>query len=135
MWNETMNRLDSLARSVREGKRVLEAADFCRWLQFSGFVKVFDLFPESASEVIVLRVDSKAVRKKIDDLIFDCGEWFKEGKVSPKYAESDIAEINTKLDQLLKQKGDGMEGVKKKSPRHTRNLLNGRRARFTLGKN
>lgn len=101
MWAETMSRLNRLHRCVHEGKGVLEAKDFCSWLQFSGYCKVFDLCPSSDPNFIV---DGKAVRKKIDDLVYDCGEWFRSGKVSPKYHESDIAEINKKLDRLLDRK-------------------------------
>jgi hypothetical protein len=99
MYKETLNRLDELARSVREGKHVLEAKDFCSWLQFSGYCMALDLCSNTHK---FLPVDGKAVRRKIDDLIYDCGEWLKSGKVIPKYAESDIAEINSKLDQLQK---------------------------------
>ena len=101
MYKETLSKLDTFSRSVREGKQVLEAADFARWLEFSGYLKIFDRNPCTDQ---FFEVRPQIIRKKISDLIQDCGEWFKSGKMSPKYHESDIAEINDKLDQLLAQR-------------------------------
>ncbi len=97
MWRETDRFLDTLAESVREGKRVMEASNFCRWLQFSGVVSLLKENPSPSP----LRVDGEALRKKLDDLLYECGELFRGGKHDPKYAASDIAEINRKLDLLL----------------------------------
>src|ERR1051325_945158 len=41
IWKETTGKLERFARDVRENKRVLEAADFARWFQFSGILKLF----------------------------------------------------------------------------------------------
>ena len=118
MFRETMNRLERLHKSVRQGQQVLEAKDFCSWLQFSGYCKVFDLCPSKEKH---FEVDGRAVRKKIDDIIYDCGEWFRSGKVSPKYAESDIAEINAKLDRLLDAKKftDGLGAIENAAERYS----------------
>jgi len=35
-------------------------------------------------------------------LVMACGDLYKGGKANPKYAESDIAEINDKLDRLTR---------------------------------
>jgi hypothetical protein len=114
MYKETVNKLDSLSRSVREGKNVHEAANFARWLEFSGYIKIFDLFP---SDQKYLPVCSKTIRKKISDLIYDCGDWFKSNNISPKYHASDISEINSKLDQILKQQaGSSSVGIEPVSP-------------------
>jgi len=94
LWRETTNRLNVLAGLVRENKRVLEAADFARWLRFSGLPKLFKQFPQATP----FCVDGDAVQKQIDDLLFECGEKFRTGKADPQYAASDIAEINRKLD-------------------------------------
>jgi protoheme ferro-lyase len=97
MWKETMNRLDFLAREVREGKSVMEAANFARWLEFSGFIKVFELYP---SDEKYLTVSAVAVRQKIAHLLDSCVPWFTNGKVPKTYSESDIGEINRKIDTL-----------------------------------
>ncbi len=91
--------LDRLAREVRENKNVMLASQFCRWLQFSGLVKILERLPAVKEPV---PFDAKVLRKKVDDLLYECGELFRGGKADPKYAASDIAEINRKLDLLMK---------------------------------
>jgi hypothetical protein len=100
IWNETVTRLDSFARDVREAKHVMEASNFARWLNFSGLVRVFN---DNPSTQLHLEVDGALVQRKINDLLFECGELFRGGKADPKYAASDIAEINRKLDFLMEQ--------------------------------
>jgi hypothetical protein len=99
-WKETVNRLDSYARDVREAKNVMEASNFARWLLFSGLIGIFEMNPSSTPHLIV---DADAVTKKVKDLLYECGELFRGGKADPKYAASDIAEINRKLDTLLER--------------------------------
>jgi len=96
LWRETTNRLDSLARSVREHKSVAEASNFAKWLQFSGVIDLLEQNPQG----FPLVVDGKRVREQVRTLLSDCGESFRNGKADPKYAASDIAEINRKLDIL-----------------------------------
>jgi len=120
MYSETVNKLDSLSRSVREGKNVPEAANFAKFLQFSGYLKIFDLNPSSQKFFIV---DPKEIRKRISDLIYDCGQWFNKTNTSPKYHASDIAEINAKLDQLIElaasPSGLGIEPTAPEPSRHS----------------
>jgi len=96
LWRQTTDKLESLARDVRENKRVLEAADFARWVQFSGILKLFDAFPTDGP----LQISAAIIRKQIRDLLFECGELFRMGKADPKYSASDISEINRKLDLI-----------------------------------
>jgi len=81
---------------VAECKRVDEASNFCRWLQFSGVLNILEAHPAG----LPLPVDGKALRKQMDAILFECGELYKGGKHDPKYTTSDIAEINRKLDLL-----------------------------------
>ncbi len=94
IYSETVNNLERLAREVREGKNVLAAADFVRWLQFSGVLDLFSRysFPDQ---------NFPPLDRKLADLLQDCGEHFRGGRVVPRYDQSDIAEINRKLDALL----------------------------------
>jgi hypothetical protein len=94
VYRETMRTLERLSREVREGKNVLEASTFVRWLNFSGVLELLQLLRQDGQ-------DFTALPKKVGELIQECGEQFRGGRVTPKYAESDIAEINRKLDVLL----------------------------------
>jgi len=96
LWRETNRYLDSLTQAVCETKRVDEASNFGRWLLFSGVLKILEAYPSG----LPLPVDGKVVRKKTEDLVYECGELYKGGKHDPRYAASDIAEINRKLDLL-----------------------------------
>lgn len=69
IWRETNRKVESFARDVRECKNVREASDFARWLQFSGILALLEQFPQSEP----LLVDGAALRKQIQDLIYECG--------------------------------------------------------------
>jgi hypothetical protein len=84
--------LDSLARDVRECKNVYLVSVFVRWLQWSGVINIVNLGSETAG---------KNLEKKLRDLIYECGEMQRGGKIDLKYSASDIAEINQKLDVLV----------------------------------
>lgn len=92
--SETCRYLETLGREVREGKNVVEAANFARWLRFSG---VLDLF----SRYALPDQTFPAFERKIVDLLDACGEHFRGGRTVPNYDQSDIAEISRKLDVLL----------------------------------
>jgi len=96
IWSETTRHVETFQRDAREGKRVLEASIFGRWLRFSGILELLDDNPQQFPTV----VDGKALRRQVEDLLSDCGEKFKSGKADPTYAQSDIAEINRKLDVI-----------------------------------
>lgn len=99
IWRETDRYIETLQRSAREGKQITEAANYARWLQFSGILELL----ERNSEGGPLPVRGVELRAKLRDVIFHCGEHSKGGRVSAKYTESDIAEINRKLDVLTGQ--------------------------------
>jgi len=92
LWKETHAKLETHARLVRECKEVMEAANFCRWLQFCGLAKIFKAHPQSDPFRVA------AIDAQIRDILFECGELFRKGKADPQYTQSDIAEINRKLD-------------------------------------
>jgi hypothetical protein len=91
--DETARYLGDLAQCVRECKRVDEASRFARWLIFSG---ILDICREDASAA----QGADTLATVASDLQMDCGELFRGGKADPKYAASDIAEINQKLEVL-----------------------------------
>jgi hypothetical protein len=92
---ETTRYLDGLARSVRECKRVDEASNFARWLQFSGVIELLQECPATSAS-------APALRSKAQNVVQACGQIYRGGKVKPQYDASDIAEINQKLNRLLR---------------------------------
>lgn len=97
LWRETDNRLVSLARSVREGKSVDEASNFCRWLRFTGLIELL----EQNENPLPLIVSGRELRRKVEDILFDCGECYKGGKPPlPRYSESDMASVMARLDTI-----------------------------------
>lgn len=94
IFKESCVYLDTLARDVRECKSVDEANNFSRWLQFSGVLSLLEMFASINPSFANLRTTAK-------DLTFECGEHFKGGRVAPKYASSDIAEIKRAVDFLI----------------------------------
>jgi len=98
---QTQNRLDVLARDVSECKSVDEAANFCRWLSSSGVLALLEKNPQPEP----LPVNGSALRKLAARILLECGDLYRQGKATPRYAASDIAEINRKLDILAAHAG------------------------------
>jgi len=91
---ETSRHLDLLAQNAREGQNVMEAVNFARWIQFSGVCRLLERHSLPDRKY-------PSLRKQAEDVIQDCSEHLRGGRVAPKYAESDISAINRKLDALL----------------------------------
>jgi hypothetical protein len=100
MASETSRILDGLSRDVRECKNVMLASLYARWVLFSGVLAL-----------VQRESGSRALAKQVDDLLFECGELFRGGKHDPRYAASDIAEINRKLDLLLVRARPAVQGA------------------------
>jgi len=98
VWNETTRFVETIHREVREGKSVMEWSRYGRWLRFSGVLEILEANPQE----FPLEVNGKALRALVEDLLSECGEKFRTGKADPTYAQSDIAEINRKLDILAR---------------------------------
>jgi hypothetical protein len=86
--SETDRYLDRLARCVAENKSVDEAVNFCRWLQFSGVLKL--PHPEFVT-----------LRNKADSVLDRAGEIYKGGKVKAYCEASAVDALNAKMDFLL----------------------------------
>jgi hypothetical protein len=99
IFHQSSRKLKELSRDVRECKNVDTASDFSSWLMFSGVCDLLEMFPDLSKDFLQLRKAAK-------DLHCDCGEIYKcgKGKVQPKYAQSDISEINRKLDILMSER-------------------------------
>jgi len=87
LWNETDTRLDSLAKQVREGVAVAEASNFCRWLRFSCVLEIL----QPHEQDLPLPIRASELRRKVNDLIYECGEWYRLHERSKKPRDAYIS--------------------------------------------
>ena len=98
LWAETDCRIDSLAKQVREGVAVDEASNFSRWLVRSGVLKILEATDFSKTQ---LYADVPGLKKKSEQLVADCGDWYAKHERSRTPREAYISV--SKLDALEKQ--------------------------------
>jgi hypothetical protein len=77
IYRETNMRLDIFSRRVQEGKDVMAASEFCRWLLFSGIIEL--LKANSNHETTLLKVDGSFIEWKTNDLLKRCNDFFIHG--------------------------------------------------------
>jgi len=94
LWCETNNFVERLTKDVREVKNVNAASDFVRWLQWTGLLEIL----VAAESPMPLPVRGGELKLKVKKLLDACNDLYQDGKATPRYTESDIAEINRKLD-------------------------------------
>ena len=123
IWKEASVRLETLGGRVREGVEVLAASDFARWLNFSGIIQLLQDNPSGG----VCKVDGQGIQKQVDDLLWECGEWFRlhENSYLPRDMEiprSEMEKVNRRLNQIeehlskLVPSGNGSNPVEVREP-------------------
>jgi len=75
VYSETSNRIEVLSRRVQEGRGVMEASEFCRWLLFSGIIQVLEQTPNPGP----LKVDGAHLRWKVEELLSVCNSRLRSG--------------------------------------------------------
>jgi hypothetical protein len=96
LWSFTKLALESDLRRAGEGRDVLAALDFARYLRNSGILKLLLNNPQPPP----LPVDGALIEKLIQDIIWDGGEMLRGGKVKAKYEQSDIVELHRKVNVI-----------------------------------
>ena len=99
LYRETNSRLDGLRLSVQECKGLDAALDFCRFLRWSGILKL--LCAHSCSGP--LPVDGPLLEWKASELMQEVQERFRSGDVQPHIDVAELARINYKLDLIAGQ--------------------------------
>jgi hypothetical protein len=94
IWSETIGRLDSFRRRVAEGRDVMAASEFARWVFFSGLI---GLFKENAQDGF-FRVDGALIQSKCEQLIESCNERFRSNDVSPHFDSAEFKSLHEKVD-------------------------------------
>lgn len=99
LWRETTTRLSVLARRVSEGKDILAASEFARWLRMSGLLHIFEIFKAGPPR----EVSASTISKQIDDLLWSCAEAWKRNPSGNVVQRSELEAINHKLDLIAGQ--------------------------------
>jgi len=101
LWRETSNRIEVLQGRVNEGLDVDAASEFCRWLRFSGILKLL----ESAPDDNLLPCKGLKLSLQVQTLTSDCGEYYAKHercntKPPAQIPRSELESINAQLAQL-----------------------------------
>jgi len=110
LWRETSNRIEVLQGRVNEGLDVDAASDFCRWLRFSGVLKLLESAPDDER----LPCKGSALSRQVQTLLADCGEWYSKHERANKKPP---AQINrSELEKITVQLQTLTAAVAKLSP-------------------
>jgi len=98
LWFESDARIEVMAARVREGREVMAASEFARWLQFSGVVELLE--PYEAG--FPLPVRALELKDKTKRLVASCNEWFADHERSntrpePTVPRSELEAIHEQL--------------------------------------
>jgi len=95
-WNETRNRLESLRHRVREGLDLQEAADFSRYVLYSGLLKILAPHDNQGQ----LKVDTAFLAWSATDLLREVQDLWQAGKVLPGANQPQYEAILHRLDLI-----------------------------------
>jgi hypothetical protein len=98
--SETSHRLDVLARRVAEGRDVMAASEFCRWLSFSGILRLLERYPNQVSSHNPLKVDGAFLRWKCEDLQATVNERLRTGNENPSFEKNEFQSMHEKIDRM-----------------------------------
>lgn len=104
LWRETSTRVEVLQRRVNEGLDVDAASEFCRWLRFSGILKLLESAPDDER----LPCKGSLLARQVATLIEGCGEWYashERSNVKPpaQIPRSELEGIHAQLNQLRRE--------------------------------
>lgn len=91
-----MTRLDVLSERVQEGRDVMSASEFARWLNFSGIIKLLEQNSTDGPH----KVDGPLVRWKCEALIKDCNAQFVRSSESAELSKDNVESLHAKLDRI-----------------------------------
>ena len=93
LFDQTMLQLSRCERDAREGKNLLQVADFCKYLRNGRIIFLLHTFAGPGR-------DYSEAYTKVQDILYICGQQWQGLQVKPSYAKSDIAEILERLTAL-----------------------------------
>jgi len=99
LCRETGNRIASLRRAVDEGHRLDEAANFARYVLFSGICTLLQQFPQGEP----LPCDGHLLQHQANELLRAAQDRYRTGDTTAKLDWSYLDAINRKLDLIAGQ--------------------------------
>ena len=96
LYTETMHRIETLRRRVQQGRDVMAASEFARWLFFSGMVEVFKAHPQDGFN----KVDGWLLSSKVEALIELCNERFVSGDKRAQMEKDEVESLCEKVDRM-----------------------------------
>ena len=96
LYNETKNRLETLSRRVSEGRDMVAASEFARWVFFSGIIQ---LCKENAVDG-ALKVDGALLEWTVNELVQKCNERHRTNSSAPTVTEAELKSVHEKLDTI-----------------------------------
>jgi hypothetical protein len=97
LFRETEGMVEHYEKMVREGKELSAAANFARYVRWSGLLKVFKA---NANDSIANRVDGALLEWRVEELQRMVQDRWKDPDAGPKFATSTIEGIEHKLDLI-----------------------------------
>jgi hypothetical protein len=98
IYRETTNRLEVFTRRVQEGKDVMPASEFCRWLEFSGILPL--MLTHTNQEQGPFKIDGSLLRWRCDQLLDNCNERLRTGNENPTFEKLEFQSIHEKIDRM-----------------------------------
>ena len=96
IWSETMGRLEAFSRRVSEGRDVIAASEFARWVFFSGLIQ---LCKENSQDGF-FKVDGALLQWTCDQLIERCNERFRTNNLEPSFRAEEFQSLHDKIDRM-----------------------------------
>ena len=91
-----MGRLDSFRRRVDEGRDVMAASEFARWVFFSGLIQ---LCKENSQDGF-FKVDGALLQWTCEHLIEQCNERFRANNFDPSFEQAEFQSLHEKIDMM-----------------------------------
>jgi hypothetical protein len=91
-----MGKLSSYSKRVSEGRDVVAATEFAKWLNFSGLLELFKANPQAEP----FKVDGPFMQWTVDQLIEQCHERFRTGNADPNFKAAEWQSMHEKIDKM-----------------------------------
>lgn len=98
IYSETAQRLDLLARRVAEGRDVDAAAEFCKWLGFSGILRLLEM--NTNQETRPFKIDGANLRWKCEELLAACMKHYRTNDNNPSFERDEFLSLHEKIDRM-----------------------------------